>query len=304
MSILDDLATELGVSSDTLRSALTGESGEVLQPIYLTIDGQGKVSAQFSGHVTASGLDLTTAKAPVAPATINMIQWLLNNVVTSRIYGWDTANSPAEHQNGLVINSLFTSDDPNSLANINVLTNDKKTPFNQIQIEQKTTGLDQAAPHNSLAVRVTEANVTTLYRLILGDGSSDWVQWGPWTALPLNATNWQNQPGGQPAQYRSSLTPAGTRQVELRGSVQSKTAIGLGFVATGLIASLPAILIPSTNDQIRLAAGTDPGIGACVWGIDAATPGGGLWVFREHTGRAPSLAIGVIVDISMSFSTA
>lgn len=74
MGILEDLAAELGASPTELRASLLSQ-GEALQPTYLTIDIAGRVSANFSGHVHAQGLDLDVGAAN-PPGSQNSVRWL------------------------------------------------------------------------------------------------------------------------------------------------------------------------------------------------------------------------------------
>lgn len=57
MSVLADLAHELGTDPESLRDALFA-GDESLQPTYLSVAADGSVTALFTGHVQAGGLDL------------------------------------------------------------------------------------------------------------------------------------------------------------------------------------------------------------------------------------------------------
>lgn len=90
MGVLEDLATQLGVPASTLRaSLLANEQAEALQPTYLTTDAAGRVSANFSGHVKASGIELDAG--PVSAVSIlQEVAWLrdTDNVEVGYVRVW------------------------------------------------------------------------------------------------------------------------------------------------------------------------------------------------------------------------
>lgn len=74
MSVLSDLAHELGTDPEALRDALFA-GDEALQPTYLTTDAAGAVTAEFTGHVRANGLDILADDAATFIKEDRKIRW-------------------------------------------------------------------------------------------------------------------------------------------------------------------------------------------------------------------------------------
>jgi hypothetical protein len=92
MSILNDLAAELGTSPEALRgNLLGGAADETLTPTYLTIAPDGTISANFSGHVQASGVDLPAGVDAVTATNNSRVRWLRTSdgAVVASIFAFD-----------------------------------------------------------------------------------------------------------------------------------------------------------------------------------------------------------------------
>lgn len=79
MSLLSQLAKEVGVTPERLRSALLGGE-EALQPNNVIIATDGKVSYDFAGRIHASGLTIDEDTGPTTGYTsINSVGWQDSN---------------------------------------------------------------------------------------------------------------------------------------------------------------------------------------------------------------------------------
>jgi hypothetical protein len=94
VTVLDQLADELGLSPEDVRARLEGLAADAIAPNYLQQDPQGRVTANFAGHVSAQGLDLPAGDdhLGVTPLSVSGLHWLdpLNLVVAGLLGSYDS----------------------------------------------------------------------------------------------------------------------------------------------------------------------------------------------------------------------
>lgn len=124
------------------------------QPNYLTVDNNGAVGAEFTGHIRAQGVDLVSGDEQSPPAD-RKIQWhkdTLDGQVLEEVFGWGAVGEGGTRLQE-VLTTLAVSDDDAGVARINL----------QAGVAGQASGI------TVLANRI-------LRTLLLDDGSSNFLQ--------------------------------------------------------------------------------------------------------------------------------
>jgi hypothetical protein len=161
---IDQLAAQVR----QLQAAAQGD--EALQPTYLTVDNQGRVSASFSGVVTALGLTLP-AFAGSTPAATNQIQWLRTSdqALVARLAAGETNPAPGS------IDELLLQLQQTNTANQTILQLNAQNPVGTAQGPELQLLNTPGQPTNT-AARVIMQPASTVYTLIDGNSQSSFPQ--------------------------------------------------------------------------------------------------------------------------------
>lgn len=126
---------------------------DTYSPLLLTIAADGRVTADFEGHISAEGLDLDMGETATPPED-RKIRWLRASDGTrlAEIYAWHGGAGFPEH--ALLSLRAYDHENPNSNAELEV-----------------NAGGDGSAPSRVLAAAGLESRV-----IVRGDGASDFVR--------------------------------------------------------------------------------------------------------------------------------
>lgn len=119
-------------------SSLQGRAGggEALSPNYLTVDGQGRTGASFSGFINALGLVLPSTPLPAQQAT-SVVTWdrQSDGAQVARLFGGDQAG-------GELLQGEARGQLPGDFATASWLTRDSAGNFSGIQVTSGTLASD------------------------------------------------------------------------------------------------------------------------------------------------------------------
>ena len=163
MTVLDDLAAELGENADELRARLTSPAADSIAVNYLTQDAKGNTGANFTGHVKASGIDFDGGPISTLVA-LNVVEWMRHTDGDRVAYAGAWEDSTAPHMRTARFGTALTGfSTPQSASEILAQTSPAGAP-------QVPRVLAQAARVDN-SERASAA-------IIQSDGTSDFVRQG------------------------------------------------------------------------------------------------------------------------------
>lgn len=274
---LDQIATNLGTITSGILRGLIFETQAANPKVrhdatgFFVTDAGG---VQLVTINTVGGISLLTAGA--APVRVQSYNWTRSNGTQSGYVGNGEAGSPVTTATILEASAKGAGDK----SRVRLLADDSAgTTQTQLQITQDSV----ADATNSVVVALKNAARTVGYNktLIDGAGNSDYATYGPWTAFPYNAANFQDAGGtDQVVEYRVS----GNGDIDLRGVAASKAGVTVTLTTTQ-IGLLPVGARPAKDIQFPMYIFDSNGIGGTMGQVQIGA-NGTIIVWRDLTGRA------------------
>lgn len=171
--VLAALAQELGTDPESLRDALFA-GDESLQPTYLTVNAAGQVTAVFTGHVQAGGLDMIADDSTSVNKPDRKIQWHqidYNGTVVAEI---DAASDTGIGQNVIALRSRMANIAPRANAQLIASDDVNGAPLAFLQV-----GADAITGKASIIYQVESGAFVSFQGVIIdSDGKSNFVMLG------------------------------------------------------------------------------------------------------------------------------